>query len=119
MPLRGLDREAVLTEFVDSGFEAIIIAAKADLFGEDWLGRRIDRDTIKDLKDLQRKCSLDLCAGECHTLVVDGPVFAKRLKILESRKGVEEEFRVRWWRLEILKYTLEEIEGRRWRGSTT
>ena len=38
-PLWGMPPERVLTDFIETGFEAIVISAKADIFGEEWLAK--------------------------------------------------------------------------------
>ncbi len=81
LPLWGRDLEGLMNEFIDSGFEAVMVSANAGIFGEEWLGRKIDRSFMADLKHLAIEKSLDLCGenGEYHTVVLDGPVFEKRL----------------------------------------
>ncbi len=83
LPLWGMAPERVLGGFIEAGFEALIISAKADIFDEKWLGRRIDRSFLFDLKQLEQGKELDVCGehGEYHTLVVDGPLFWKRLQV--------------------------------------
>lgn len=83
LPLWGMAPERVLDDFIETGFEAIIISAKADIFDEKWLGRRIDHSFLFDLKQLEQGKELDVCGeqGEYHTLVVDGPLFWKRLQV--------------------------------------
>ncbi len=83
IPLWGIDPERVLNEFIDAGFEAIVISAKADIFSEEWLGRTIDYGFLADMKRLGLGESVDVCGeqGEYHTLVVDGPLFRKRMQI--------------------------------------
>jgi uncharacterized protein (TIGR00290 family) len=82
------------------GFEAVIIATKADLFGREWLGQRIDLNFIKHLDELKEIKDITPCgeAGEYHTLVIDGPLFKKRMEILKTRKV----FRDTHWFLDIL-----------------
>jgi len=83
LPLWGMAPEHVLGGFIKAGFEALIISAKADIFDEKWLGRRIDHGFLFDLKQLEQGKKLDVCGehGEYHTLVVDGPLFWKRLQV--------------------------------------
>ncbi|TRZ87557.1 MAG: diphthine--ammonia ligase [Methanosarcinales archaeon] len=78
-PLWGKEPEKILLEFIDAGFEAIIVSAKADLFGKEWIGQRVDRDFLRYLKDN----NIDACGenGEYHTFVTDGPMFRKKIKI--------------------------------------
>jgi diphthine-ammonia ligase len=83
LPLWGKTPECVLSDFVQAGFEAIVISARADIFGEEWLGRRIDRSFLSDLKKLGQEKEVDVCGeqGEYHTLVLDGPLFRKRMQV--------------------------------------
>jgi len=104
LPLWGQSQETVLSDFVRSGFEAIVVAVRADLFGEEWLGRKVDLDFINYLVELRETEDFTLCgeAGEYHTLVTDGPIFSQRLEILETNKALREGH----WFLEILKSDL-------------
>ena len=99
-PLWGEEPERILLDFIDAGFEAIIVSAKADLFGKEWIGEKIDRDFFKYLKEN----SIDICGenGEYHTLVVDGPMFKKKIKITEKKSITREGY----WFLDTLKYSL-------------
>jgi len=104
LPLWGQSQEAILRDFVASGFEAIVVAAKADLFGEEWLGRRLDLDFLVQLDKLRETKEITPCgeAGEYHTFVIDGPLFSQRIEILETAKVLREEC----WFLDILKCDL-------------
>ncbi|MFC2011053.1 diphthine--ammonia ligase [Chloroflexota bacterium] len=104
LPLWGLSQEQILRDFIGLGFETIIVAAKADLFGEEWLGRKVDLDFLEQLDELGKTKEITPCgeAGEYHTLVIDGPLFKKRIEILETRKVLKDE---RWF-LEIMKSEL-------------
>lgn len=83
LPLWGMASERVLSDFIKAGFEAVIISAKSDIFDEKWLGQRIDHTALFGLKKLEEEKRLDVCGeqGEYHTLVVDGPLFRKRLQV--------------------------------------
>ncbi len=99
-PFWGEEPERILLEFMNAGFEAIIVSAKADLFGKEWIGGKVDRDFFKYLKEN----SIDICGenGEYHTLVVDGPMFKKKLRITESKSITREGY----WFLDTLEYSL-------------
>ncbi len=101
LPLWGLSQEKILGDFIGLGFEAIIVVAKADLFGEEWLGRKVDLDFLAHLFELQQTRGISLSgeAGEYHTLVTDGPLFNQRLEIPEANKVLREGY----WFLEILR----------------
>jgi len=104
LPLWLESQDKLMKEFIDSGFEAVVVAAKSELFGEEILGQRLDRDFIKRLEELSKTRPVTPCgeSGEYHTLVVDGPLFKKRLEILETRKILREGIRF----LEILSTDL-------------
>jgi uncharacterized protein (TIGR00290 family) len=108
-PLWQLDRVRILNEFINVGFEAVVISAKADIFDGKWLGRRVDRVFIKDLLDPNITRGVDVCGelGEYHTLVVNGPIFKKRIKINAYNKILREDYWKRWV-LEVTDFTLEE-----------
>ncbi len=104
LPLWGQAQEKILGSFIASGFEAVVVVAKADLFGKEWLGRKIDLDFLSHLDELRETKDITPCgeAGEYHTFVTDGPLFNQRIEILETNTVLREGY----WFLEILKYSL-------------
>jgi len=101
LPLWGKNRKELLEEFILAGFEAIIVAVKAEVLGKDWLGKKIDKNLVRELE----KKKIDLCgeSGEYHTFVINGPIFKRRIKILKSNKV----FKDGRWFLDILNYELD------------
>lgn len=85
-PLWGKKPNKILEDFINAGFETIVVCARADVFSKDWLGRKVDHDFIRDL--LKEKSQIDLCGerGEYHTFVINGPMFKKRLDLSFGRK---------------------------------
>jgi diphthine-ammonia ligase len=86
LPLWLEEQSKLMEEFIDAGFTAVVVAVKADLLGEEVLGRIVDRDFLAYLKGLDKGITPCGEAGEYHTLVIDGPLFQKRLEITESQK---------------------------------
>jgi uncharacterized protein (TIGR00290 family) len=84
MPIWNMNSEEVIGELLEAGFEAVVVGVKADLLGDEWLGRRIDEEFVPALRALDP--SIDPCGenGEFHTFVLDGPIFKKRLVIEEG-----------------------------------
>jgi predicted ATP pyrophosphatase (TIGR00289 family) len=78
----------ILKEIVDLKFDVIITGVCAYGFSEEWLGRRIDDAAIKDLMELNRKYSVSLVGegGEYETLVLDAPLFKRRIKVIDAEK---------------------------------
>ena len=104
LPLWGDSQNEIMREFIDSGFRAVVVAARADLFGEEILGQVVDLDFIKHLARLSETQDITPCgeAGEYHTLVVDGPLFRQRVEVPEAKKVLRDEH----WFLEILEAEL-------------
>ncbi len=106
LPLWGQSQDKIMRDFIALGFEAVVVATRADLLGEEWLGRKVDLDFIKDLEELGETKKITPCgeAGEYHTLVIDGPLFKQKIEILETSK----ELRNGRWFLGILKSGLKD-----------
>jgi uncharacterized protein (TIGR00290 family) len=83
LPLWDQDRESILIDLISSGFKAIIIAADDRKLGRSWLGREFDLELLAKLKKLHAN-SKDGKVGLYHTLVLDGPLFKKRLEVVET-----------------------------------
>ncbi len=86
LPLWLEDQRKLAEEFIDAGYVAVVVAVKAEILGEEYLGRRLDRPFLDELAGLNRGITPCGEAGEFHTLVLDGPLFHKRLDITRSRK---------------------------------
>jgi len=50
LPLWGREREDILKEFINLGFEAIVVATS---FDKNWLGRKIDKKFLQELETLE------------------------------------------------------------------
>jgi diphthine-ammonia ligase len=84
-PLWHRDTQQILSEFISEGFKATVVRVKTDVLGMEWLGREINQEFFDDLLKLG---TVDPCGerGEFHTLVTGGPLFKKRIEILESER---------------------------------
>ncbi|MBU4014447.1 MAG: diphthine--ammonia ligase [Proteobacteria bacterium] len=91
LPLWGeKNREKLIEELIEAGFETIVVATKKDVLGPEWLGRRIDYDFVRDISKIK---GVDISGegGEYHTFVVSGPIFKKRINILKSKKIIRDQ----------------------------
>jgi len=100
-PLWDNSPDNIIDEFLEAGFKAIIVSCKADVMGKEFLGRYIDKELVQELK----KRNICPCGekGEFHTLVVDGPIFKRPIKIVEAEPIIKEGFWKHWF-LDIKKY---------------
>ena len=85
-PLWKLKPKEMLVEMVNAGFKIIMSAVAAGGLGPDWLGKEITSEVIEELSKLHETCYV--CTGgeggEFETLVLDSPMFKKRLGILAA-----------------------------------
>ena len=54
LPLWGLPQDNIIADFIATGLEAVVIVTKADLMGEEWLGRTVNQDFVRDLNGLRQ-----------------------------------------------------------------
>jgi diphthine-ammonia ligase len=100
-PLWKKDREYLLKDLIGAGFKAIVVVAKSEFMDSGWLGRSIDEEFINDVAALK---NVDLCgeAGEYHTFITDGPIFRKKIEILNAKKIQKDDY----WFLDIKDYRI-------------
>ncbi|MBC7119037.1 MAG: TIGR00289 family protein [Methanobacteriaceae archaeon] len=87
-PLWHVNPLKYMIEILNLGFEVIVTAVAAEGFDSSWLGRRIDQRMLTELKNLNKEYGVHLAfeGGEAETFVLDGPIFKKRIKILNAKK---------------------------------
>jgi diphthine-ammonia ligase len=87
-PLWHKNPELLLQDQVKAGFHIIIVGVFAEGFDQTWLGRIIDEDVIGALVRLHDRQGINIAGegGEYETLVLDGPLFSKKLVIDASKK---------------------------------
>ena len=85
-PLWHVDPKEYMEEIINLGFEVIIISVSAEGLDESWIGKRIDSKLLDEIITLNNKYGMHMAfeGGEAETLVLDCPIFNKRIKILES-----------------------------------
>ncbi len=90
-PLWNMDPFEELELLLELGFEVIIVAVSAAGMDESWLGRRLDESAIRDLRRLHERYRVHPAGegGEYETLVLDAPLFRKRLVIERAVKRWE------------------------------
>jgi uncharacterized protein (TIGR00290 family) len=103
LPLWAERREKLIEKFIQLGFKAVVVAINTNRLGEEWLGREINPEFVREMELLDE---VDLCGenGEYHTLVLDGPIFEKRIIILKGEPVKKDKHMF----LDISQYSLEE-----------
>jgi len=84
LPLWLEDQTKLMEEFIGAGFKSVVITVKTDLLGKEFLGRTIDKQFLTDIAALNKGITPCGEAGEFHTLVIDGPIFEKRLDLTKT-----------------------------------
>ena len=90
-PLWHKDPELLLQETIDLGFETYFVGTSALGLEEGWLGRRLDRHSLLELKKLSSKYGIHLSGegGEYETFVADASFFRRSIKLKKISKHWE------------------------------
>lgn len=86
-PLWGAEPEKYMNELLDSGFAIMVVGVSAMGLEKEWLGRTIDREALLRLMQLSKKHGFNLTfeGGEAETLVLDCPLYSRRLAVKNAR----------------------------------
>lgn len=90
-PLWQYNQEKLMGEIIKDNFKFMIIAVAADGLDESWLGKIITNKDIDSLVELNKKNNINIAfeGGEAETLMISGPIFKRKLKIIEAEKIME------------------------------
>lgn len=86
-PMWRKDQDMLMEAMIDSGIEAVVVGCYAEGFDESWLGRRLDRDALADLRILRDRYGISVMGegGEYESLTLDSPMHAYPLTIGEFK----------------------------------
>jgi diphthine-ammonia ligase len=92
-PLWHKDQEMEMREIIAKGFSFIITKIAAEGLTEEWLGKEINEEALAKLVVLREKNGLNVAGegGEFETLMINGPCFKERIKIIKGKKVMENE----------------------------
>jgi len=92
MPLWSKDRLKLMHNLISHNFKVIFSLVKKPWFTMSWLGREINKKSLDELNSISMKTELDVCGeqGEYHTLVLDGPVFQKSIRLEEYSREIKD-----------------------------
>lgn len=82
-PFVGRSHQALIRERLASGVKAVIVGVDMKALDASWLGRLLDRDLVDYLS---RRRGVSLCGenNEYQTLVIDSPLFRKRIDLVSA-----------------------------------
>jgi ABC transporter with metal-binding/Fe-S-binding domain ATP-binding protein len=104
-PLWHKDPKFLWSEILRRDFKVIIISVSCEGIDQSWLGKVIDEDSLKQLIELSEKFQFHLSGegGEFESLVLDCPLFKKRLKIEKTEKVWDKKTNSGWLKIEELR----------------
>lgn len=92
VPYRDYSSEELLKLEIESGFDIRITGVAAEGLGQEWLGRKLDREAFHELKYLSARFGFDIDfeGGQAETFVCDAPLFKKRIEFVTTSKVWDE-----------------------------
>jgi len=86
-PLWHKDQLELLEDLIKNNFDIIITGVFAYPLDEKWLGRKIDKEFIKEVKNLQKKYKINPAGegGEFESFVLNCPLFTRKLEIKDKK----------------------------------
>ena len=90
-PLWHEDPLDIMRELIDLKFKVIIVGVYAYGLDQTWLGREINTETLEKLVKLHENYQISLVGegGEYESLVLDAPIFKKRIEIIKAETNYE------------------------------
>ncbi len=90
-PLWHQDPLEIMKELIRLKFRVILVGVYAYGLDQTWLGREINTETLEKLVKLHEKYQISLVGegGEYESLVLDAPIYKKRLQIVDSETRYE------------------------------
>ena len=89
LPLWKQDRKSLVMQMLDAGIEAMIVSCN-EVMGERFIGKMITPALVEELESM----GIDACGenGEYHTLVLDCPLFDKKITVSVAEKLKHEKY---------------------------
>ncbi len=90
-PLWKKNQEELLRELLAKKFDIIISGIFAYPLVESWLGKKINKNVVNELIKLKEKYKISPTGegGEIETTVLNGPIFKKKIEIIDSEIEAE------------------------------
>jgi diphthine-ammonia ligase len=113
MPNEGVTYD-VLKEIVDTGLRPVMTCVNTNFFGEEWLGKKLDPKSLKELKELTDQKGIDVSSEDgqgYHSMVVEAPLFTESIVIgkykIRKKKERAKNWKRNWLYMDIKECTLQ------------
>jgi len=85
-PFWGIDPKKFIRDTIDLDFDVRIVGVYSAGFDKSWLGRKLNEKSLNDLIRLNKKYGINLIGegGEYESLCINGPIFKKKIEIIDS-----------------------------------
>jgi diphthamide synthase (EF-2-diphthine--ammonia ligase) len=107
MPNEG-DTYEVLKDLVGTGLRPVLNCVNTNFFSEEWLGRKLDPESVKELKALADEKGIDVASEDgqgYHSTVVEAPLFKESLSIdkfkVKEKKEKSKNWKRNWLYMDI------------------
>lgn len=89
----GMDHDKLMKEMLDKGYKFMITQVASDGLMS-WLGRELTRENFEELErdSFEYGFHIGFEGGYADTFVLDGPIFSKRIEVMESEKKVDDDY---------------------------
>jgi asparagine synthase (glutamine-hydrolysing) len=93
-PLWHSDQEKYMRDITSSGFKFILTKISAEGLDKSWLNRVITEKDVEKLVEIDKKIGINIAfeGGEAESLMIDGPIFKKSIKITDFE--IDEESKI-------------------------
>lgn len=88
VPHANLDHLELVKQAINLGFDIRITSVATDGLDASWLGKKIDKETLKELEKLSKKFGFHIGfeGGYADTFVCDAPIFKKKVEFIRTEK---------------------------------
>ncbi len=90
----GLEHDEVMREMLKKGYRFMITQFAVEGLGAEWLGQELTKENMEKLFELSKRYGFHAGGegGHFDTFTIDGPIFSKRIEVIESDKVMEDKY---------------------------
>ena len=88
VPHQGMNHYELFKQAIQLGFDIRITQVATDGLGSEWLGKKVDLDTLNKLRKLSEEYGFHIGGegGYFDSFVCDGPIFKKKIEFIDTEK---------------------------------